>query len=136
MAKLKMKNLPIMGTVGAVAGGVAGGYALKFIKNEKKADSIMNNDFLRAGILAGVGVAAQVFVKNDIVAGVGNGLCAVAGVVLAQKLMTNYPVSVSGLPSQRAIGNLPSQRAIGSSRWVDARTVSVPSTAKKVKNVQ
>lgn len=135
MAKLKIKNLPIMGTVGGVAGGVAGLYAQDLIKSNDNPDSFLNNGYVKAGILAAVGVGAQVFVKNDLVAGIGNGMAAVAGILLAKELITNAP-SIAALPSQRAIAALPSQRAIGSPKWIDVKEVKVPSKAAKTKNVQ
>jgi len=124
--KMKMKNIPVMGMAGSLVGGAAAGYA-----SEKLLNSVSTNVYIQCGILAAVGAALNVFVKNDLVAGVGNGMLAVAG----QKVLGTGGLGLYGLPSQNALSGLPSQKAIGAAKWVEPKTVKVP-VKKTSKNVQ
>ena len=78
--KFNKKSFNLMKMAGAVVGGAAADLVDGSIAISDDAD---NNEYIKAGIFAAVGAALGVFVKGDLLGGMGDGLIGVAGYKLA-----------------------------------------------------
>ena len=107
MAKIKgFKNVSVSGTLGAVAGGAAGGAGIQYIP--------VDNKYAKIAIVAAAGAATSAFVKGPLGQGAGAGLIGVAAADLVKELMSDTPAASSG------VGLLPSQMALGNT-WINRR---------------
>ena len=141
--KFNKKSFNLMKMAGAVVGGAAADLVDGSIAISDDAD---NNEYIKAGIFAAVGAALGVFVKGDLLGGMGDGLIGVAGYKLAHTAMNRSSSSTTNVTKTSGMGELPSQLAIGAAlpdenTWLASRQAisatedATPSATAEKQNV-